>query len=240
MKPTGVWPQSTKPFLTNPPEGTVGVVLPIRDNLKFFKLAFHSILDFTDYRFMLTIVDNMSAFSTRQYLESIRRNHAVNVLQYQQAHAQGAEWNLALKFMFAFANVHYGVVLTPDVVVEPNWLSRMVRTLNEYPDAIVSPYHNHAPNGRVIGNQPQIDPAPFCAAFKRTLYERASGFDEQFHCSGPVMQDFGVRARKAGFRALCDNDIYVHHFEVATMTQDVEFFRADIDLMESRRQEVAA
>lgn len=120
MKPLPPWPPSTKPVLTSPPDGTVGIVLPIRDNLKFFRLAFHSILDFSDYRYMLTIVDNMSGYETRAYLEGVRRNHRVNILQYQQDHAQGAEWNLGLRFMFAFAAVQYGVVLTPDVVVEPN------------------------------------------------------------------------------------------------------------------------
>lgn len=202
MNQNSVWPPSTKPFLTNPPEGTVGIVLPVRDNLKFFKLAFHSILDFTDYRYMLTLVDNMSGFSTRQYLESIRRNHAVNVLQYQQAHAQGAEWNLGLRFMFAFANVHYGVVLTPDVVVEPYWLSRMVRAMDQDRD-ILSPSSNVGPEDTIT---------PFCVAFKRSAYERVLGFDDVFHEARPAVSDFADRARKAGLWPSCDGQVYVHHF----------------------------
>jgi hypothetical protein len=203
MKPNIDWPPSTRPCLTNPPEGTCGIVLPIRDNLKFFKLAFHSILDFTDYRYMLTIVDNMSGFSTRQYLESIRRNHPVNVLQYQQIHAQGAEWNLGLRFMFAFANVHYGVVLTPDVVVEPNWLSRIIKTLAAGEDML-------SPNTNGDCESP---PLPFCTAFKRRTYERLVGFNETFHEPGVTMSDFGDRARKDGFPAVLDSQVYVHHFK---------------------------
>ncbi len=218
MKPFMEWPPATKPLISNQPEGTAGIVLPIRDNLKFFKLAFHSILDFTDYRYMLTIVDNMSGFHTRQYLEGLRRNHAVNILQYQQPHAQGAEWNLGLRFMFAFANVQYGVVLTPDVVVEPYWLSKLVKSLNAS-DNMLSP----------ISNVDETDALnPFCTAFKRSAFERLGGFDESFHESGPTMSDFEDRARKAGFQPFLDMQVYVHHFTRTGQRPDPEHAAQDL------------
>lgn len=228
MPTTISWPQSTKPFRSNPPEGTAGIVLPIRDNLKFFKLAFHSILDFTDYRYMLTIVDNMSMFSTRQYLESIRRNHPVNVLQYQQVHSQGAEWNLGLRFMFAFANVRYGVVLTPDIVAEPNWLSRLTRSLGPEVD-LTWPLSN----SRVAGG----DAKPFCTAFKRAAYERLTGFDEVFHEAGPCMADFGDRANKAGLRASCDTQVYIHQFERNGVRPEQDHELADDEYLAAKRRQ---
>jgi hypothetical protein len=228
MKSNSEWPQSTKPFLTNPPEGTAGIVLPIRDNLKFFKLALHSILDFTDYRYMLTVVDNMSCFATRQYLESIRRNHPVNVLQYQQPHSQGAEWNLGLRFMFAFANVHYGIVLTPDVVVEPNWLSRLIKTFNQGADTdIVLPKSNDIALG-------------FCAAFKRPVYERLHGFDEVFHDAGPTSADFLDRARKACLRLFWSTEVYVHHFNRAGLRSDPELLSQDRAYLKAKESQVPA
>lgn len=230
MKPNEEWPLSTRPSLTNPPEGTVGIVLPIRDNLKFFKLAFHSILDFTDHRYMLTLVDNMSGFHTRQYLESIRRNHPVNILQYQEPHAQGAEWNLGLRFMFAFANVHYGIVLTPDVVVEPNWLSRIVKAFNQgsTPD-IVIPRSNAVPD----------DTPAFCTAFKRPGFERLGGFNALLHESGPVSADFLDRARQTGLRLFWDTQIYVHHYVRNGVRPDPEHLAED-EAMLKPKQEVTA
>lgn len=242
VKPDGDWPQSTKPFRSNPPEGTAGIVLPIRDNLKFFKLAFHSILDFTDYRFMLTVVDNMSDFSTRQYLESIRRNHPVNVLQYQQVHSIGAEWNLGLRFMFAFGAVKYGIVLTPDVVVEPNWLSRLVHKLDMYQDPphLFSPFSNEALGDRTNHREPMETPSPFCTAFKRFTYERLAGFDEAFHGTGPCMSDFGDRARKAGFRLSYDNDVFVHHFSRNGWRPDPDLLAQDGAYMKAKQAQVPA
>lgn len=229
-RPTLDWPQTTRPVISNPPPGTVGIVLPIRDNLKFFKLAFHSILEFTDYRYMLTIVDNMNPFSIRQYLESIRRNHAINVLQYQEPHAQGAEWNLGMRFMFAFVNVQYGVVLTPDVVMEPNWLSRLMKVLNQNPGADLA-----FPSS----NTPKDDVPSFCMGFKRVAYERLNGFNEQFHESGPTALDFVDRAKKGGLQPFWSTESYVHHFERNGWRPDETFLAADRDLIKQTQTKEA-
>lgn len=218
MNAVSSWPHSTKPIRANPPAGTVGIVLPIRDNLKFFKLAFHSILDFTDHRFMLTLVDNMSDFSTRQYLESIRRNHQVNILQYQQTHAQGAEWNLGLRFMFAFANVQYGVTLTPDVVVEPSWLSRLVRAMD-----------SGASNDIVLpqSNEKSDDVPSFCMAMKREAYEKVGGFDNGYHDARYAASDFAQRARMSALRMFWETQVYVHHFKRSGASLDPESIAED-------------
>ena len=216
------WPQTTRPVLSNPPAGSVGIVLSIRDNLKFFKLAFHSIMDFTDYRYMLTIVDNMNPFSVRQYLESLRRNHPINVLQYQLEHSQGAEWNLGLRFMFAFLNVQYGVVLTPEVVMEPNWLSRLIKGLNDGAgNDIAFPLSNELPSA-----VPE-----FCMAFKRVTYEHLGGFDESFSESGATASDFLARAKKADLRAFYSREAYVHHFDRNGWRPNEETLKRDQELL---------
>ncbi len=221
-RPNFDWPQTTRPVISNPPAGSVGIVLSIRDNLKFFKLAFHSIMDFTDYRYMLTIVDNMNGFSIRQYLESLRRNHSINVLQYQQTHAQGAEWNLGIRFMFAFLNIQYGVVLTPDIVMEPNWLSRLIKGLTDGAGQdIVLP----------ASNEPLQTVPGFCMAFKRAAYERLSGFNESFHESGPTASDFIERAIKADLRPFWSTEAYVHHFERNGWRPDEDSLAKDRELL---------
>ena len=179
MKNGNDWPQSTKPYRSNPPEGAVGLVIPMRDNLKFFKLTYHSILDFTDYRFMLTIVDNMSSFTTRQYLDSIRRNHNVNILQYQKDHSLTAEVDLAVRFMFSFSQVAYGCVVMPSVIVEPNWLSRLVNDLNaSLSEKAVVP--SNAGAGAIL--------------FRREAYESAGGVMNLCPVQSPVVVHRLVRS----------------------------------------------
>lgn len=179
------WPPSTKPFRASPPDGSVGIVLPIRDGLRFFKLTYHSILAFSDYRYMLTVVDNMSGIQTRQYLESIRKNHQINVLQYQETHNLAAEWNLGIRFMFSFASVKYAICMTPTVIVQPLWLTRMVQAIEIYGrDRMV---RSEAIGGNAVG----------VIGFHRDLYERLDGFDET---QDPI-QDFTERSQNSCMNA---------------------------------------
>ncbi|QOR55531.1 MAG: hypothetical protein UMS36scaffold28_21 [Phage 59_13] len=207
------WPASSRPFTANPPPDTVGIVLPVRDNLRFVKLALHSILDFTAGRYMLTLVDNMSGFKTRQYLESARSNNPINVLQHQTSRSLSAIWNTGVRFMFAYSNVRYAVVLTPSVVMSPGWLGSMVKAANHNPTTgLVNPHSVLSTHDRVLSGTDIEHVWPFCTLIKRTLYERLSGFDETYTEPGHCIQDFTERARKAGFRAFCDDETYVHNY----------------------------
>jgi len=191
------WPPSTKPFRASPPEGAVAIALPIRDNLRFFKLCYHSILGFTDYRHMLTIVDNMSGWETRQYLESIRRNHNINVLQFQKEHNLAAEWNLAIRFMFAFASVKYGVVMKPTVVFEPFWLSGMVKSIALERVAAAVPTTNGEPADVLL--------------FNRQAYEELDGFREDI--PNPL-QDFTERVTRRQDGVVVQSHTLVHQFQI--------------------------
>jgi hypothetical protein len=183
-----IWPPFARPFRSSPPEGSVGVVLPVRDDLRFFKLCFYSLISFTDYRFMLTIVDNMSSLDTRQYLSSIRKNHAINILSFQKDHNLSAEWNLGLRYMFAFDSVRFGVCLTPTFVVDPYWLSSIVRAARER-QCFVAPKSN-AGVSHAIG-------------FQRSVFEKIAGFDESID---PVVD----AAQRGGIATV--KDAYVHKF----------------------------
>lgn len=189
------WPPSAKPYRASPPEGAVAIALPIRDDLRFFKLCYHSLLAFTDYRFMLTVVDNMSDIKTRQYLESIRKNHNINVLSYQKDHNLAAEWNLGLRFMFAFANVKYGAVLTPTVVFEPFWLSSIVRAIDA---------------NKVAGVFTPSEEDSELTVFTRETYEKLEGFKEDVE---DPARDFHRRLMKVG-GATTFSPIFLHKFKV--------------------------
>lgn len=189
----------------------------MRDNLKFFKLTFHSVMDFTDHRFMMAVVDNMSNLRTVEYLKSVPRNHSVNVLKYQKDHSLAAEANLAFRFMFAFATVRYGILLTPDVVVEPNWASRLIKTLTSNDKVgIVGPMTSHGPTPQRLGREdatyPSTSVGSFCMAFRRETYESVNGFDESFQGQGFEDQDFCHRAERRGWLTIVDASVFVHRF----------------------------
>lgn len=196
------WPPYVKPFRSNPPDGSVAIALPIKDDLRFFKFTYHSVLAFSDVPFVLTVVDNMSGFKTVQYLESVRRNHQVNLLQYQQEHNVAAEWNLALRFMFSYSTVRYGVCLTPTVVLEPYWLSQLTETMRTLDAGIISP--------ETRKDDPQL--LSSCFVFKREVFEDVGGFDES-RWQGDFAKDFARRAQEKGHKVVKNHTTYVHKFE---------------------------
>lgn len=211
------WPHSTSPFKDNPPANSVGIVVPVRDGLKFFKLCFYSVTYFTDHPYMLTVVDNLSGLKTKKYLLSLVQNHAVNVLRFDEPFNFAAQVNQGLRHVFTFPGVKFGLILNADTVVEPEWLSKLVGTIARVPElGIVGPVSNFAlrEQQRLRGSTPEMARriSGFCMLMRREVFEGIGGFDEQFQGGGFEDWDFCLRAQEAGWNCLIDPRVYVHHF----------------------------
>jgi len=216
---------STNLYRKNPPDGTVGIVIPMRDNLHYFKLAFHSVLSFTDVPYMLTIVDNMSTFQTRLYLRSLMRNHQINVMQYQEDFNYGAEVNIAMRQMFENPDVKFGLCLNSDTVVEKGWLKNLSENFRQHPKlGVVGPISNIAIPPQQIGRSSDLFDTEyvsgFCMMFRREVFEALDGFDERYVGGCYEDQDFCIRAIEKGWHVSIDSSVYIHHFWRVTRNLD--------------------
>ena len=164
---------SLPPIKDRPPSNTVGVVMSITGDLKRFKFVFHSVLSFTDYPYMLTIVEAMQPLSTRTYLRAIRRNHPINVIENNEAVSADDQINLALKYTFTHPAVRFGCVIGEGVIVEPEWLSPIVARLmsNEAADKKLVMVEVGSPCG---GGGPGV------TVFRRSAFEECMGYDGEF------------------------------------------------------------
>lgn len=214
------WPPSISPCKKNPPENSVGVVIPLRDGLKFFRLAFYSVLYFTDYPYMLNVIDNRSMPRTRNYLNTLGKNHDISILQYDAPFNYSAEVNLGIRYLFSFPAVKYGLILNADAIVEPHWLSKMIRIMNEDPKiGMVGPVSNVATEFQTSFRRAGRFPVPYlsglCMLFRRDVFEGVDGFDEEFIGGCFEDWDFCERAKKKGWNCVVDGNVYVHHYHRA-------------------------
>ncbi len=237
------WPHSTPPCKADPPANAVGIVIPVRDGLKFLKLNLYSVLYFTSHPHLLTVVDNMSGLKTKQFLRSFEQNHAVDVLRYDEPFNFAAEVNLGLRNVFA-RGAQFGLVLNADTVVEPDWLGLLVESLLKVKEAAaVGPVSQ-------IGNPEQKSfrgerllsvsrLSGFCMLIRRSAFEQSGGFDESFVGGGFEDWDLSRRLTQMGWKLLVDERVFVQHFHrgfrrgpehLATMNANkVRFFQKHPD-----------
>lgn len=197
------WPRSVAPSRDNPPGYSVGIVIPVKNGLKFFKLCFHSILNFADHPHTITVVDNQSNLKTKDYFRIQAQNHGISVVRYDEDFNYAAEVNRGLRAAFAARSIHFGLVVQADVVVGPEFLSRLVLPFAEEERLGVS-----APGG----GDP-IEAA--CLIFRRRVFEEVGGFDEDFKGCGYESLDFVERARVAGWQVRENPSVRIHHFGAA-------------------------
>lgn len=199
------WPTSTSPFKDNAPEGSVGIFMLVRGRLKFVQLAYYAIQYFTDHPYTVCFVNNQSDLKTRNTVQGISVNHGLWMVHDHRDLSRGALVNVGFKQLFKFPNVKYGAIVACDVVVGPEWLSKLVGHLNRFVECgVVSPRMNKLPEksfGSVTGA---------CMVFHRGVFEQLGGFNENM--SDGEDFEFCERVEKLGLTCDTAGGVAVHRF----------------------------
>lgn len=134
------------------------------------------------------------------------------------------------------------VLLNNDTVVPRGWLTRMLRQLEDPRTGIINAVTNFSGNeSRIDVPYTRIDDmerfacaymrdhegerfdirvaAMYCIGMRRDAYERIGPLDAKFGIGMFEDDDYSHRARIAGLRVVCAEDVYVHHYGQASFSK---------------------
>lgn len=204
----------------------------------------------------LIIVDNASTDGTQEYLlELARQNPWVEIIFNKKNRGFAAATNQGL----AKATGEVLILLNADTIVGQNWRAGLLGRLTDSTVGMVGPVTNRTCNEAQIDapyrNYGEMEQfaleytrshlgqaipvsmlAMFCVAMRRETFERVGPLDERFEIGMFEDDDYGLRMHQAGYKVLCAEDVFVHHFGQGSLGELCTTNQYDQVLEQNRRR----
>lgn len=212
----------------------VDIILITYNNLHATKLCLESIFKNTLWpNYRIVIVDNASADGTRAYLEELQKEHDNITLVLNETNTGFSGGN---NQGIQASDGDYVVLLNNDTVVTRGWLTRLVNHIEaDSSIGMIGPTTNRSGNESRIevdyssmqemesfaafiarenrGQTFDIDVLTmYCVLIRRDVIEEVGLLDERYIIGNFEDTDYSVRVEKQGYRRVCAEDVFIHHF----------------------------
>jgi GT2 family glycosyltransferase/glycosyltransferase involved in cell wall biosynthesis len=215
------------------------IIIPTHNNLHLTRLCLEGIFRNTSWPHVeIVVVDNASSDGTPAYLGDLAARHESVRCIFNERNEGFARAN---NQGIAASRGDYVVLLNNDTIVTRGWLSTMIRFAQAHPDVgMIGPATNLAGNEAKINVEYTnlaemeafaeaytrahageiLEPAMlgfFCVLIPRRVLDEVGLLDERFGIGMFEDDDLSLRVRRAGYRLVCTDGAFVHHFHSATM-----------------------
>jgi GT2 family glycosyltransferase len=250
-------PTPTPAITSTVAERRASIVMVTHNGLAYTKLCLTSLFDNGWHpQDQLILVDNASTDDTPRFLQELQgRLPFVRVVLNPDNRGFAAANNQGL----ALATGRVLILLNNDTLLLQGWQDRLIGWLENPEVGLVGPVTNRTCNEAQIdapyrsyaelrefardytsahqGQGTEVAMlAMFCAALRRDVFDRVGTLDEQFEVGMFEDDDYARRIRQQGFRVICAEDVYVHHFGQGSMGELCATGQYDRVLLANRRR----
>ena len=211
---------------------TYDIIIPVSRALPYFRQCINSILENTRYPYNLVIVDDGSSPIIKEYLRTISSARIIT-------NEKNLGWFKSCNIGIG-STENDVVLLNSHTLVTEGWLEKMDRcAYSSSKIGMVNPLSNNAlflsiPHNSIFNTIPagftmesfaalvselsesRYPSIPtvfdFCLLIKRELFDYIGLFDEKFELGYGEENDFFMRAKRKGYKAVCCDDVFVYHY----------------------------
>jgi len=224
------------------------IIIPVYGALPYVRQCINSVLENTKHPYNLVIVDDGNGPIVEEYLRTIE---SARIITNKKNLGWLKSCNIGIK-----NSDNDVVLLNSDTIVTEGWLEKMDRcAYSNSRIGMVNPLSNNATflslpnpltfNGIPAGftlesfsnlvselserKYPSIPTVlAFCILIKRKLFDHIGLFDEKFELGYGEDDDFYMRAKGEGYKAVCCDDTFVYHYGKKSFgdTPNMKVYRA--------------
>jgi GT2 family glycosyltransferase/glycosyltransferase involved in cell wall biosynthesis len=226
--------------------GKAAIIIVSFKNREYLWLCLEHLWTKTLYpNYKVIVVDNGCEPDIIEYLKkSEAKNSQLKVILNGENLGFARANNIGIE---AAGDSEFIVLLNDDTIVTRHWLTKLLRHLQDKPVGLIGPVTNNIGNEGRIDVDYQIVAykdvevmeefaqarareyagrsfdipmlAMYCVAMRKSTIDEIGLLDEQFGIGMFEDDDFSLRVRQAGYRIVCAEDVFVHHWGRASFDQ---------------------